>query len=269
VRIASTLREAARGLAAPPAARLRFLEELRGDLEDLQSTLLAAGVPASEAKRRAELMLAPGEEALEALSRLHRPLWSRWRERAPVRGGRAIGAALCLLMLVGVFAVWREAASLRDVPLFLVPLAGIGVAAALRVAGKALRIWVAGDAAPKRMRAGSEDLLVAALGAACATAFGVLFELYRTASLITTAPAQEMTLVLDWLRRSVVLGAAGIAVALPCGLAWLFFVRQAAGQERRERALLGADLAIDIADAPAVTRSGRGTANAFPDRRNT
>lgn len=257
MRVGTTLRAAARGLSAPPAARLRFLEELRGDLEDLQATLRAEGVPEAEARRRAEALLAPDADALEALSRVHRPLWVRWRERAPVRGGRVAGAALCALALAGALGALREAAALRDATLFLVPLAGIAAAAAVRAVGKALRIWVAGESESGRVRAGSEDLLVAAAGAAAATAFGIAFELYRTASRISAQPALELALVTDWLRRSVVLGAAGIAVALACGLAWLFFVRQAAVLEKRERALLGPELRIDGLNAAACSRPQR------------
>lgn len=257
MRVDTTLRMASRGLSAPPGARLRILEELRGDLEDLQATLRAAGVPEAEAKRRAEALLAPDAEALEALSRVHRPLWVRWRERAPVRGGRAVGAALCGLGLAGAFVALREAAALREATLFLVPLAGIAAAAAVRTVGKAVRIWVVGESESGRVRAGSEDLLVAAAGAAAATAFGIAFELYQAAARISAAPALELPLVTDWLRRSVVLGAAGIAVALSCGLAWLFFVRQAAVLEKRERALLGPDLRIDGMNAAASSRPER------------
>lgn len=238
---------------------MRFLEELHADLEGLQATLRAAGVPEAEVPRRAQALLAPREEALEALSAIHRPLWVRWRERAPVRGGRWLGAGLVLLGLAGVAAVLWQAAAWRDLPLFLVPLVGIAVAAAAGVAAKVVRIWILGDSEAERVKSGSEDLLVAAAAAAVATGLGMVFELYGTAVRITAEPALEFTLVVEWVRRCVVLGAVGIGVALTCGLAWLFFTRQAAGLARRERSLLGPDLRVETGAASAMTGATSGT----------
>lgn len=247
MRIAA-LRETSRSLRAPPSARLRFLEELRADLEDLESSLRATGLSEAEARRRAQAMLAPDADTLAALSRVHRPLWERWQARVPGRRARVVAFALGLVALVAVIAAVRDTASVRDLPLFLVPIAGIAIAAVLRIASKVVRIWLAGESESKRVLAGSGDLLIAAGGALVATAFGVVFELYHTASLIVVGPALQSELLMLALRRVILLGIAGIAVAMPCGLAWLFFVRQAAGLERRERALLGPDL--DVATAP-------------------
>ena len=244
MRIGATLREASRSLRAPPSARLRFLEELRSDLEDLESSLRAAGMSESEAKRRAEAMLAPDAETLEALSRVHRPLWLRWRARLPGRGALGMALALGVLALAGAITALRDTASVRDLPLFLIPIAGIAIAATLRVAGKVVRIWCEGESESTCVLAGSGDLLVAAAGALVATTFGVVQELYHTASLIVATPTLQFELLMQGLRRLTLLGIAGIAVAMPCGLAWLFFVRQAAGLVRRERALLGPDLFI-------------------------
>lgn len=261
------LRAASRSVRLPPGARMRFLEELRSDLEDLQRTLVESGVPPSEAQRRAEVLLAPDAEALEALRVVHRPHLIRWRPRVPGRWGWAGALALGTMALAAAFAMVRETASVRDLPLFLVPLAGIAVAAALRAAGKVIRIWLEGESDAVRVRSGASDLLVAAGGATVASVFGILFELYRTALAITLAPHMETALALDWLRRSVLVGAAGIAIALPCGLAWLFFVRQAAGLERRERALLGPELRLERA---AGTADRRGCESApLPKRRWT
>lgn len=250
MRLAPSLREATRRLSAPPGARLRILEELRGDLEDLQATLRAAGVPEAEARRRAEQLLVPGDTALSELSAVHRPLWIRWQSRLPHQVGWPAVALSGLAGAIGLIAL-ANAAGLSDLPLFLVPLAGIAAAALVRVGTHVVRVWVLGDSEPARMRAGIGDLLVAAVGATAASASGVLIELYRTASRISTAPDLELVLAIEWVRRSVVLGAAGMVVALACGTGWLFFARRAAVVEQRERALLGPDLVVVPGSVPA------------------
>lgn len=245
--IETTLRSASRELRAPPGVRLRFLQELRADLEDLQASLRAAGVPEAEARRRAETLLAPDAETLAALSQMHRSLWVRLSQRAPSAGGRRLGVVLALLTLAGATLALRASASLADLTLFLVPIAGIAVAAVLQALVKAARIWLAGESESVHVRAGSGNLLVAAIGATVATTFGVVFELYRTASHIESVPSLQTQLVLELIQRTVTLVAAGVAVALPCGLAWLFFVRHAAGLERHERVLFGPDLRVHTA----------------------
>lgn len=242
MRFAGALRAAVRDLAAPPGARLRIIEEVGADLEDLYAKLRESGVPEAEAKRRAARLLLPDAEAAAALSFVHRPLWARWRER--YGSGRHIGERLllavsALLAVIGSMAVVVMTGLLPNSSPFVFVLMGIGVMALLQAAAKAVRIWVAGESSVTRMREGTDELLIAAVVSPIAAGFGILFGLYRVASTAFHAPEREGELVLEWLRTSVVLGVLGLGISILCGLCWMWFVHRAAVHEMRERALLG------------------------------
>jgi hypothetical protein len=140
---------------------------------------------------------------------------------------------------------WVAAAAGLRTGVLLVPIVAIGLAAGGRVIRKAVRIWGLGESAPAPIRAGSGDLLVAAVGALFAACFGIVFDLWRVAGRIQQAPDRVTAYVADWLQGSIALAASGIGVALVCGLAWLAFVQRAAVLERVERRLLGPVLHVE------------------------
>lgn len=250
MRFGARLRTVARTLAVPPAARERILEEVASDLEDLYASFRAAGLSEADARARSALLLAPEEAAVAALSDVHRPAWSRWSLALGAGSGprRVARASIVLPMLVLAALAYREAGGLAAG--FLIPIAGIGVAALLRVAGKAVRVWGAGESAPAPMRAGAGDLLVAAVGAILFACFGVVLDLRHAADAIQQTPTDVAVILAGWLRTSVSLTAAGLGVALLCGLAWLALVRRAAGVERLERRLLGPVLEVESSPSP-------------------
>jgi len=249
MRFGGALRSAARELAAPPAARLRILEEVGSDLEDLYATLRAAGIPESEARKQAALLLLPGADAARALSRVHRPLWMRLRERY---GGRRHNAERWVLTASAILAASASLAVLFATGLlpntspFVFVLITIGALSLLHAGGKAIRLWGAGESEADRIREGTSALLAGAVASVIAAGFGVLYELYQVAVAVVAAPEREGEIVLAWLRTSVVLGVLGLIISIACGLCWMLFVHRAAVIEMRERALLGPALQIAV-----------------------
>ncbi|HUF50746.1 MAG TPA: hypothetical protein VMN60_07935 [Longimicrobiales bacterium] len=80
-RFAHVLQRAEQTLHAPEPRRSRVLLELAQDLDDLFTELRAGGMTEDEAARRAESLLAPSPEAMDALCRVHAPLHVRLAER--------------------------------------------------------------------------------------------------------------------------------------------------------------------------------------------
>lgn len=254
MRFGARVRAATDGLSVPPRARVRILEELAGDLEDLYAALRATGLSEREARRRAERLLAPRPEALNALAGVHRPVWARFGGTGAVERG-----FVALLFGGMVWLSWMAVAraGLRTGMLF-VPIAAIAVAGAGLALRKAVRIWGLGESSPAPVRAGAGDLLVAATGALFAACFGIVFELWRVAGTVEGAPDGALPYVTEWLRASVALAATGIGVALLCGLAWLAFVQRAAVLERAERRILGPVLHVHRGlDLPGESGNGR------------
>jgi hypothetical protein len=247
VRFGSALRSATRELSAPPGARLRILEEVGADLEDLYAALRASGLGETEARRRAEMILLPGEAAAVALSNVHRPLWMRLRDRY---GSDRHGAERTLLSVSALIAVFASVAALVATGLlanpspFVIVLVVIAVLSLLHAGSKAVRVWVAGESSADRIREGTGALLVAAIASIVAAGFGMIYELYGVAVAVEAVPEREGEIVLAWLRTNVVLGVLGLVISMTCGLLWMLFVRRAAIVEMRERALLGPTLHV-------------------------
>lgn len=248
MKFAVALRAAVRNVAAPPGARLRIIEEVGADLEDLYAALRASGVPEAEAKRQAARLLLPDAEAAQALSFVHRPLWARWRDRYGSHrhvGERLLLAISASVAAIGSMVVVIMTGLLPNSSPFVFVLVGIGAMTLLQATVKAVRIWVAGESSADRIRDGTGDLLIGAVASPIACGFGILYGLYRVASTAFTAPEREGELVLEWLRTSVVLGVLGFSISILCGLCWMLFVHRAAVIEMRERAMLGPPLRVN------------------------
>lgn len=106
-RFAHVLRRAESTLRTPEPGRTRVLMELAQDLEDLFAELRAGGLTEEEAAGRAEELLAPSPEALEALGRVHAPLHVRLAERYSEGSGHQVerwlltGATVLSLLFAG------------------------------------------------------------------------------------------------------------------------------------------------------------------------
>lgn len=157
-RFAHVLQRADRTLRAPEPQRSRVLLELAQDLDDLFGELRAGGLTEAEAVRRAEALMAPSPEAIEALCALHAPLHVRLAERFSEGSGHRfellllIGATL-LSLGSAAFVLLGTSSSLTTSPaawllaLILTCLAWQGAALLLQVPA----VLHAGDAATSRM----------------------------------------------------------------------------------------------------------------------
>lgn len=110
------LRELDDHLDLPARRRVVLLRELRADLEDLVSTLVAEGHAPEEARARAVALLAPTLDDVRALTSLHRSTYARVIGRVPSR----------ITHWVELSGVWGMAAFA-----VLAPLLALGTAAGL------------------------------------------------------------------------------------------------------------------------------------------
>jgi hypothetical protein len=241
VRLGARLRDVAGALEAPHGSRVRILEELSSDLEDLYATLRADGLTAEQARRRAELLLLPSVEAAAALEYVHRPLWLRLVERFSDRARHRLELALLLSMTVFMVVVTvaaLAAAGLLHAPtpsLALIALIAGGAAAFVLVKAFAMHVGRARDA--QHVRAGLPFLLVAGCASSTTALLGSLAGLYATAGRISGNPSLQAPLILEWLWRSVGAGALALLMALGCGVAWLTFMARAAAMDAAEARL--------------------------------
>lgn len=238
--IDDAVRSVAAELDLPEPMRSRTLLELRGDLEAMVEALESRGVDAAAARRRALDALVPGPEALEALRRVHRPLYQRLVDRFSVAGRHRLERVLLVLLIavylagglatLGRFELLAWAApSLWPVLIGAVAIGVLGVA-------KLFQLWVVG--AHRHLRRGLGLLLVLA-GATLVAAFaGAVADFYGVADRLAGGAAQ-LPVLLPWLQREMVLLSTALLAASAAGLFWLVASIRVARIEQTEAAALG------------------------------
>ena len=216
------LREIERQLTVPIPERVRILQELEYDLEELRDRFVAQGLSTVEARTRALEALAPDARALRDLARLHEPLYRRLTgrvssERLRVAERSALVVATTSVVLVQALALLR-ADLLRDPSPFLWPVLGLGAALFAAIAAKAFELWIKGDhSEPRRGLGGilflSGATLVVGIG-------GVAVDLYRLFGILESAPELASAIVPLWLMRECALLSVAILLALMGALTW-------------------------------------------------
>lgn len=231
------------GLSLPGPARARILEEIAGDLAEMQAELIRRGMDAEEAYREALRLLAPSEAALAALASVHEPIYASLARRFS-SGMRltewvvlvgvtlvAIGLSVGSLVVAGV---------LRSPSPVLIPLLGVAGVVLVLSGRKVVQLHLAGDHRPERLQAGMAAILVGS-GLAVLLGFGgATYELQRLAARLELEPQRAGELVLPWLLDTSVLIGAGLATALVGGLAWFLL-------QQKISAVSGADLRATFA----------------------
>lgn len=231
------------GLSLPGPERARILEEIAGDLEEMQAELIRRGMDAGEAYREALRLLAPSEAAVAALASVHEPIYAslarrfssgmRFAEWVALVGVTlvAIGLSVGSLVVAGV---------LRSPSPVLVPLLCVAGAVLVMSGRKAVQLHLARDHRPERLHAGMAAILVGS-GLAVLLGFGgATYELQRLAARLELEPQRTGELVLPWLLDTSVLIGAGLATALVGGLAWFLL-------QQKISAVSGADLRATLA----------------------
>ncbi|GMV06771.1 MAG: hypothetical protein AMXMBFR53_30460 [Gemmatimonadota bacterium] len=238
---ADVLRQVGQGLALPLRSRVKILRELAFDLDELSADLMARGVPAEEARRRAAEALVPHAEALTALDRIHAPLYQRVTRGVTAHRLRAAERGALFALTSGVVLV--EGLALRRVPLsgdpstWLAPVLAAGGLLFALTAAKAFALFVKGD---HRHPARGLNAILAAAGVTLALGVaGGFFELYGLALALEARPELAGTLLVAWLGRTAVLLAVSLLLALAGGLAWFFIVQWISVAEGGQAEILG------------------------------
>jgi len=235
------LRLVGNGLALPLQQRVRILRELAFDLEELRSSLVAQGVPAEEAHRRATEALVPDADALRQLDRIHTPLYRRAtrgvmpdRLRRLERGGLAVATA-------GVVAVeaWalRQADLFGDPSSFLAPVLVVGAVLFALMVAKVFELFIKGDHVRPQGRLGA-ILGVSAVTLGLGVA-GTFLELYQLAATLEASPELAQLLAPLWLARTAVLLTVALLVAVSGALGWFILSQWVALAEGAQQEILG------------------------------
>lgn len=235
------LREVGQGLALPLQRRVKILRELAFDLEELSADLMARGLPAEEARRRATEALVPHGEALTALDRIHAPLYHRVTRGLAAHRLRALERSALFALTAMVLVV--EGLALRSVPLvgapppWLVPVLAAGALLFALTAAKAFTLFVKGD---HRHPAGGLSAILGAAGLTLAVgAAGALFEFLALAATLEAQPELAGALLMPWLGRTAVLLAVSLLLSLAGALAWFFIAQWISVAEGGQAEILG------------------------------
>jgi hypothetical protein len=183
------LKEAATGLEATLRVRRRVVSELAADLEDLYGAYRAEGLPAGEARRRAERVLAPSPEVLAALSRMHRPVWVRLGDRFGEKGRHRVEWAILVALTTGFCAlsvVLLLRASMAPAPVpFAVAILLVAFASLLYALGSGLARYLGRWPRPEGGRVDVKVLAAAAAAVLVLSGLGALVGLWRVAAAIS------------------------------------------------------------------------------------
>lgn len=235
------LRRVGQGLALPLQSRVRILRELAFDLEELSADLMARGVPAEEARRRATEALVPEGPALAQLDRIHAPLYRRatrgvaaHRLRVFERG--ALFALTLGVVLVEGVALWRVP-PLGEPSTWLVPVLAAGGLLFALTAAKAFALFVKGD---HRTPASGLNAILGVAGLTLAVGVaGSFFEVHGLASTLEARPELAATILVPWLGRTAVLLVVSLLLSLGGGLAWFFIAQWVSLAEGGQAEILG------------------------------
>ncbi len=234
------LRRVAERLGVPLPRRVRILRELAADLDALTARFQAEGCEPGEARRRAAELVLPGEASLAALNRVHEPRYRRLTRRVPPDRLRLVErSALALATLGVVVAGWTALAGtdlLAHPSPFLLPVAGVGLAALAAVLAKAFDVWIRQDhAAPRR---GLTGVLVLSVAPVPLAFLGLAVDILLMAAALEADPSRTAELTLRWLQADSVLLAVGLLLTLTGCLGWFVVSRWAFYVEGQVREVL-------------------------------
>lgn len=224
--------------------RTRILLELAADVDALSADLRRTGVPAAEAARRAAERVVPSEAALDALVRLHLPLYRRVMAPVPDTALRRWerGALLALTMAVlasGVVLLGSQGL-LRSPSPFLWVVLGLAGGIVALVLAKGFQLFVRREHCPEGAGRGLGALLILAGLALLAGWAGAVLDLWRLAATLEAGLADPGPLLLDWLFRESVLLTTALLSALAGSLAWFLLAQGAASIRGGEEAVVRA-----------------------------
>ena len=228
-------------LRLPHPERARVVREVAADVVEMAGVLEARGMAPEEALRRAEETLLPAGPALEALERVHRPLYDHLTRRFPAsRMRRWERTALVLLAVSGLVAALAGMArgNLLQAPSpFLLPVLALGVASVAAALAKAFQLFVKRDHATTRLRSGMGLVVGLIASTGLMAAGGFLLDLWALTGAMEGGPGEPGALLLAFLGSASALLASSLVLVLLSGLLWFLLLQWIAGVEQTEREL--------------------------------
>ena len=236
-----TLRRLDGELALPLPSRVDVLRELEADLEDLTSSLVAAGHPIDAARRVALETLVPEGSTLGELRSVHAPAYMRLVRRL---GGERLRVVERTVLAVATLAVmlWEAAALLgaglgHDPSPFLWPVLALSGLLFAAIVTKAFTLWVKKDHA--QVRAGVGMILILS-GVVLAIGFaGALADLYALAAILERMPEEAGALVLRWVTRDAAVVSVAMLASMAGGLTWFVITQWLSAVESARAETLG------------------------------
>lgn len=223
-----------RELDLPTPERVRILDEIAGDLEELRAELIRRGRSPEAAEAEAVEILAPSPTALAALVSIHESLYRSLVRRfsGPVRVAEWLGlVGVTTLALALALGSLLGGGVLRNPSAFLAPVLVIGVAIVALAGKRGIELFLDRDRAAEAVRTAMPWLLTGS-GLAVLLAFaGVVYESARLAQRVEAAPEHQGALLLPWLLDTSVLVASGLTVGLVGGLCWFLLSQRVAAVE--------------------------------------
>ncbi|MFW6201104.1 MAG: hypothetical protein ACOC8B_00880 [Gemmatimonadota bacterium] len=244
-RFETVLRRVGARLELPHPARTRVLRELSSDLDDLYRAYRERGLDDDEAAARAARLLAPSSDSLEALERLHAPLYrrllARFSHRTRNRAERVLLGGISAVVLSGGFLALAGADVLAGPSPWVAPVLALGAAVLVLGAAKIFLLYVKRDHSPSRLRTGLSALLALGCASVIVGVLGFLLDTYRFAEAVAGAVDRQFVLTMRWVRQDATLLALSLLVALAAGLAWFLCLRRVIAIEAAEASLYGSD----------------------------
>lgn len=239
--------------------RTRILLELAGDVEALTADLRRAGLPDEEAARRAAERVVPSEEALDALVRLHRPLYRRLTAPLPDSALRrwergTLLVVTTVVLAAGVILLGRH--GLLDAPSpFLWAIFGLAGGTVAVILAKGFQLFVRRDHRPGSLDRGLGTLLALSATAILVAGAGTVTDLWTLAATLEAGVPDPVSLLTAWLFREAVLLATALLTAVSGGLAWFLLAQGAAAVREGDqvvRRTLEAPPASPKPEAPSI-----------------
>lgn len=217
------LRSVAAALSMPLPRKTALLRELHYDLDALTDELIAQGVPAAEARRRATAALVPDAGTLARLENVHASWYRRATAALDARGLKRLergmlATAMTVASLSGATMLASAGITLDPSP-FLWPVIGTGLVLYAVCLIKAFELWIKGDHAQPRRGLWGVAFLSGAVVVLAAT--GVLTDTIILFGTLEANPDLAGTLFMAGLRREATLMAVAIVLALPGAVFWL------------------------------------------------
>jgi len=237
------LNRVASRLDLPQPERTRILEEILTDLQDLKAGLVNRGWSPEDAEARTVRLLVPSEPAIDALIRLHEPLYQRLTRRLSPSVMRRAERAILLLVTAGVLGPMLSSlfgsGVLSDPSPLLWGVIALAAVILLLAGRRAKELFLIRDHHPGTLRNGLGRLLVGSgvsLGVGVA---GLVLELYGLAAAVEASGLATTELIVPWLLDSSALLSASLITALLGGLCWFLLVQKVEMVERaNERAAM-------------------------------